>query len=100
MASTRKTNDHFIAWNRIQKIVLFKQDCITVDQIRALVIIDDESSFELREDLDIGWKDFIHEIPNHLEGCETEDQWFQAVAFPAFELCERTIYERNLNVCP
>ena len=48
---------------------------------------------EVSEDM-LGWKALVEAVPVYLRGALSQEEWFQKVASPAFELCLTDIYSR------
>ena len=74
--------EHHIRWPEIQRIVAFKRDCYTVDSIRMLIVTS-AGVVEIGEDVP-GWDDWTAALPERLPGAKRFEEWFFAVAFPAF----------------
>ncbi|MGJ5815319.1 hypothetical protein [Paludibaculum fermentans] len=76
---------HHIAWKNVGAVFAYKQDCATVDQICiTFVDLGGEVRLAVSED-DAGYQQLVEDLPRHLPGCLAPADWFQKVAFPAFE---------------
>ncbi|QOY86618.1 hypothetical protein [Paludibaculum fermentans] len=76
---------HSIRWNEVGAVFAYKQDCATVDQICiTFVDLGGEVRLAVSED-DAGYQQLVEDLPRHLPGCLAPADWFQLVAFPAFE---------------
>ena len=84
-----------LAWEQITSVYAYKRDCVTMDQIR-LIIGNDELKLwiEASED-DVGFGEVVSQLPHHLLGCPSIDNWLQTVALPPFETQWTTLYRRE-----
>ena len=84
-----------LAWEQITSVYAYKRDCATMDQIR-LIIGNDELKLwiEASED-DVGFGEVVSQLPHHLLGCPSIDNWLQTVALPPFETQWTTLYRRE-----
>ncbi len=74
-----------IRWSDVGAVFAYKQDCATVDQICiTFVDLGGEVRLAISED-DAGYQQLVEDLPRHLPGCLAPADWFQQVAFPAFE---------------
>jgi hypothetical protein len=80
-----------IAWTDIVKIRAFKRDLFAVDEICMRINFDQANGIVVSEN-DPGYDEFIHALSTQLH-VRLED-WFDAVAFPAFATNETLIYKR------
>jgi hypothetical protein len=79
-----------VRWNEVSRILAFKKDCFTTDSIR-LLFLTDSTSLEAGEN-DPGWETLIEDLASRVPGCERLEDWFNSVAFLAFEPCPKWIY--------
>jgi hypothetical protein len=91
----RKLRDRTLTfnWSDVTKVVAFKRDCFTVDNIRLAFEIDGELVVEIHEDMP-GWTELLDALHGHLSGALPLEAWWAKVAFPPFELCLTTLYTR------
>ncbi|MBN9658175.1 MAG: hypothetical protein J0H49_08345 [Acidobacteria bacterium] len=76
---------HQIEWSKVGAVYAYKQDCLSVDQICILFAdLGGEVRLVITED-DAGYQQLVEDLPKHLPGCLAPADWFQKVAFPAFE---------------
>jgi hypothetical protein len=85
--------DIVIAWRDTIRVEVFKQDWFTVDLICLTIVLRDDRTMELNEEMD-GWKSLVEKLPEYLPGCQTLEEWFPTVAFPAFKTNRNVIYSR------
>jgi hypothetical protein len=78
-------------WNEITQAAVFKRDLFTVDCIHLIFELNGTHTLEVHEEMQ-GWKDLIDAIPRHLPGAMSQEQWWNKVVSPAFELCWTKIY--------
>jgi hypothetical protein len=83
-----------LAWEDTLRIEAFKRDLYTVDLICLLIHLRDNRTLEIDEEMD-GWKSLVDKLPEYLPGCQNFEQWFSAVAFPAFKPNITKIYQRD-----
>jgi hypothetical protein len=79
-----------IAWNEIQEVVTFKVDCLTYDDIRLALRVDD-GWVEISEDAE-GWSALSSALGRHLPTIPTD--WYETVMLPPFAKCYRVLYKR------
>jgi hypothetical protein len=79
------------AWHDVKQVVAFKRDCFIIDSIRILFELRSGLCYEVHEDME-GFKELMEKLPAHLPGALRMEEWFQAVAFPAFATCPNQIY--------
>ncbi|MEP7212972.1 MAG: hypothetical protein ABI791_07850 [Acidobacteriota bacterium] len=89
--STNNRQD-YVKWRDVESVFAYKSDLFTVDLICMIVEKQDSKVVNMHEDMD-GWREFVDVLPNHLHGCRKFDDWFFAVAFPAFETNPIQIYK-------
>jgi hypothetical protein len=83
--------DIVIAWRDTIRIEAFKRDLFTVDLICLTFVLRDDKALEVNEEMD-GWKSLAEKLPEYLRDCQTLEEWFPAVAFPAFKTNRTVIY--------
>ncbi len=83
-----------IRWDEIQTVTVFKRDLFTVDCICLFAARNDDSGIELDEEM-CGWQEFVDAMPTYLRGCMKWEDWFLALAFPAFATNTTQIYSRG-----
>lgn len=87
-----------VKWCEIEKIVAFKKDLLTYDQI-CLEIYSNKKQFYCSEDFD-GWNDFVKELNNQLP--RLDKNWIRKVSQPPFEKSRTTIFSKekfNCSIC-
>lgn len=91
---------HRIAWRDVGAVYAYKQDCFTVDQI-CITFVDLGGAVRLAisED-DAGYQQLVEGLPRHLPGCLAPADWFQNVAFPAFETNWTELYRIPFAAAP
>jgi hypothetical protein len=82
-----------MAWEHVDAVYAYKRDCYTVDQIRLILRSNDQSSIEVTES-DEGYQALIAEMERRLPGFPMFHEWWDKVAFPAFETNWTEIYRR------
>ena len=82
-----------LTWDEVISINAFKRDLLVVDRICVGIELRDGSEIEVDEEMN-GWDSLVQKLPEYLPGCKTFGEWFQAVAFPAFQLNMTVIFER------
>ena len=80
-------------WDEAISIKAFKRDLFAVDLICLGIELRDGSGIELDEEM-AGWDSLVQKLPEYFPGCKNFSEWFQAVAFPAFQLNMTPIFER------
>ncbi len=83
--------DFVIAWRDTIRIEVFKRDLLATDLICLTIVLSDDRTLEVNEEID-GWKSLVDKLPEYLPGCQTFEDWFPAVAFPAFKTNRTIIY--------
>ena len=81
-------------WNEIDKLIGFKFDRITIDEI--CLNIEAENKIAITTEDFIGWRDFMNELLKKFP--EIDEHWEGIIAKPAFERKETELYNRNKNV--
>jgi len=82
-----------LAWDETISIKAFKRDLFTVDLICLVIELIDGSGIEVDEEMN-GWDSLVQKLPEYLPGCKSFGEWFEVVAFPAFQLNMTSIFER------
>ena len=82
-----------IEWQAVVSIFAFKRDLFAVDLICLCVNMNDDTAVEVAEDMK-GWEALAMKLPEYLPGCKKFEQWFEAVAIPAFKPNVTEIYQR------
>lgn len=91
---------HGIAWRDVGAVYAYKQDCYTVDQICiTFADLGGEVRLAISED-DAGYQQLVEDLPRHLPGCLAPADWFQKVAFPAFETNWTELYRIPFVAAP
>ena len=83
-----------LTWEETISIKAFKRDLYVVDRICLGIELKDGSGVELDEEMS-GWDSLVEQLPEYLPGCKKFGDWFEIVAFPAFQLNLTTIFERS-----
>lgn len=78
-------------WSEIEKIVAYKLDCFTFDQIRFLISAKDGGIREITED-DPGFWELVTEMEKALN---ISPDWHKVVAHPPMQRCETVLYENG-----
>ncbi|MES2604860.1 MAG: hypothetical protein V4603_07975 [Pseudomonadota bacterium] len=86
--------DSPLAWDDVLKIVTYKIDLITVDEIfidfihaNGVLIVGEENP---------GFHEFMIEVVHRFP---TAIEWYEKVSQPAFAACTTVLYERRLMEC-
>jgi len=64
-----------------------------MDLICLDIVLRDDRTLEVNEEMD-GWKSLVDKLPEYLPGCQTLEDWFPPVVFPAFKTNRTIIYLR------
>jgi hypothetical protein len=83
-----------LCWRDTRKIQAIKRDLYSIDLICLTIFLSDNKPVEINEEMD-GWESLVVKLPQYLPGCLAFENWFAAVAFPAFKENRTTIYERK-----
>ena len=83
-----------IAWQDVVRLKVFKRDLYVVDLICLSVLLRDNRSVEINEEME-GFESVVDKLPEYLPGCQKFEDWFQVVAFPAFKANDTVIYQRD-----
>lgn len=80
-----------VLWSEIVRIDAHKEDLLIVDMIVLTLFTGDGRFVQVDDDM-VGFNIFDEEMPRRFSGMR---EWFMAVAFPAFERNEMTIWEKQ-----
>jgi hypothetical protein len=83
-----------VAWQDVVRIDAFKRDLYVVDLICLRILLDDNATVEIDEEME-GWDSLVDNLPEYLLGCERFGEWFDKVAYPPFKPKLTVIYRRN-----
>ena len=84
-----------LRWDETISIKAFKRDLYTVDRICLVIGLRDGSGIEVDEEMS-GWDSLVQKLPEYLPGCKSFGEWFEVVAFPAFQLNMTSIFDRAM----
>jgi len=90
-----ETGSRLLMWDETISIKAFKRDLFAVDRICLEILSKDGNSIEVDEEMS-GWDSLVQKLPEYLPGCESFGEWFEGVAFPAFQLNMTPIFERAI----
>lgn len=90
----KRRHEGSIQWDTIAAVDVFKRDMFTWDLICAQISGKEQEPIEFDEE-DPHWGNLVTALSSRLSGCETWAEWFSEVAFPAFEMKARRIFERK-----
>jgi hypothetical protein len=82
-----------LTWDETISIKAFKRDLYAVDRLCLLIGLSDGSGIEVDEEMS-GWDSLVQQLPEYLPGCKSLGEWFEVVAFPAFQLNMTPIFDR------
>ena len=80
-----------IGWAEFDRIVVYKRDRMTVDDICMAFQAAGDTVLEVSEDMK-GWASLIGALSDYLDYVVDAESWFADVVRPAFEPCTTTIY--------
>jgi hypothetical protein len=83
-----------VAWQDTVGVEAFKRDLYAVDLICMAILLKDNKAVEINEEM-AGWESLVEKLPEYLPGCQKFEEWFSAVAFPAFKPNITAIYKRS-----
>jgi hypothetical protein len=86
--------NRLLTWDETISIKAFKRDLFAVDRICLVIELKDGVGIEVDEEM-AGWDSLVQKLPEYLPGCKTFGEWFDIVAFPAFQLNMTPIFERD-----
>jgi len=84
-----------LMWDETISIKAFKRDLYAFDRICLLIGLRDGSGIELDEEMS-GWDSLVQKLPEYLPGCKGFGEWFDVVAFPAFQVNMTPIFDRAI----
>ena len=84
-----------LTWDETICIKAFKRDLYAVDRICLVIGLKDGSGIEVDEEMS-GWDSLVQKLPEYLPGCKSFGEWFEVVAFPAFQLNMTPIFDRAI----
>ena len=94
VGSVKDTGEIVIAWRDTVSVEAFKRDLYSVDLICITFHLRDKKTVEINEEMD-GWESLVRKLPEYLPGCQTFEEWYTQVAFPAFKPNLTVIYRRD-----
>lgn len=83
-----------VAWDQIEKVIAFKLDLFTFDEIWVAVLNDQGEVLACLPETSGSFYSFIKSLPTWLIGCKRPEEWWEEVAIPAFQRNETEIYRR------
>jgi hypothetical protein len=83
-----------VMWDDVISIAAFKRDLFTVDLICLVMTLKNDAAVQVDEEMN-GWDSLVQTLPAYLRGCKKYEEWFQTVAFPAFQTNLTVLYERT-----
>lgn len=84
-------NEKHINWDDIRRIIVHKEDLITVDCIYVNIELETDEVFRINEETP-GYYQFMLKLEEKIQISPT---WFPDVAFLAFERNETVIYDKS-----
>ena len=94
LSMTNERGEIVVAWQDTARVKAFKRDLYAVDLICLAILLKDNKAVEINEEMG-GWESLIEKLPEYLPGCQKFEEWFTAVAYPAFKPNITVIYQRN-----
>ena len=91
---THNNGVSLVEWNLIDKIIAYKVDLITIDEICFEIEYSDKSLLITEECA--GWRIFLEELLQNFPAIDKE--WEEKIVKPPFERNETELYNRNKNV--
>jgi len=82
----------FLAWDKVDAVIAYKQDIYTMDQIR-LGFVTTGGTIVVTEDMQ-GWDELVQQLPIRLPNALSFSEWWERVAQPPFALSLTTLYKR------
>ena len=90
-----KEVQELLRWDEVDAAFAYKQDCYAFDMI-CIALCDAKGQARVNvSEKDAGYQLLIHELPKHVIGFPLPEEWFQRVAFPAFEMNWTQLYRRQ-----
>lgn len=83
-----------VVWADVRRVVVFKIDLLTYDEIRLRFLKADDQGVEVSEQVK-GWSELTDALPRFLPGCRPLSEWIWTVTTPAFARNETQIYRRD-----
>jgi hypothetical protein len=99
LTGKNKSGNKSFQWDDAILLTVFKRDLFAVDRICLEIELKNGESIEIDEEMK-GWDSLVQKLPEYLPGCQSFGEWFDVVAFPAFELNETRIFERVAETGP
>ena len=90
---TYKNINRLFAWNRITKIIAYKSDLLTIDEVR-LKIWDNDGGITISEEQAL-WSNFTEKILEQYP--KIEKGWFSKIAIPPFVRNETILYQKVIK---
>lgn len=81
------------AWTAITRVVAYKVDLLSCDLI-CLAFEAGDLTLETDEEME-GWTDLLAALPAHFQGIPPQQDWWMAVAFPAFAKNATQLYPKK-----
>jgi hypothetical protein len=85
-----------LSWKNIRRVIAYKNDCFSIDQIRLEFFGKDELSLLVTEDMK-DWGYLMEVLPRVLPGFPAEAQWFPMIAQPPFATNLTVLYEITIR---
>jgi hypothetical protein len=85
---------HRIAWEQVETVIAFKMDLFAYDDICVALLNDRGEVLASVSEASGSFGAFIKGLPKWLSGCKRPDEWWDGVAFPAFQPNETVLYRR------
>jgi hypothetical protein len=85
-------NEKYIAWTEIEKMVAYKIDLYTYDEIRLVVFLENDERYEFDEETP-GWFQFLERSKEQF--ISIDKLWELEISNPAFERKETIIYKKK-----
>lgn len=84
-------SEEYVEWDKIDKLIAFKIDLLTFDEIRLQIHLESERIIEFGEEIP-GWSEFVLRLRNQF--VEIDSSWETNISKPAFERKETIIYKK------
>lgn len=81
-------------WADVHRVIAFKRDLFSYDEICLLLAGADGNGWEVSEEME-GWLPLVEALPCHLPGCKPSSEWLWPVAVPAFEANTTELFVRE-----
>ena len=85
---------HRLAWNQVETVVAFKVDLYAHDNVEIVLLNEQGEVLASVGENSGSFGAFIRDLPKWLSGCKKPDEWWDQVAFPAFQRNETVIFRR------